>query len=45
MELSEKDKFDYLILNENLNKAIKETSDLIKNNYKQGELTNADRSN
>ncbi|MDX1372454.1 MAG: guanylate kinase, partial [Nitrososphaeraceae archaeon] len=31
MELSEKDKFDYLILNENLNNAVKETLTLIKN--------------
>lgn len=29
MELSEKDKFDYIIQNEDLNNAIKETSDLI----------------
>ena len=30
MELSHKDRFDYLVINKDLNKAIKETSELIK---------------
>jgi len=30
MELSEKDKFDYIVVNEDLNKAIEETASLIK---------------
>jgi guanylate kinase len=30
MELSMKDKFDYFVLNEDLNKAVEETKNLIK---------------
>ncbi len=44
MELSLKDKFDYIIVNENLEKAVKETEVLVKK-ILQGERVNGNQSN
>jgi guanylate kinase len=43
MELSLKDKFDYIIVNQNLEKAVIETSDLVKK-ILQGERVNGNKS-